>query len=232
MVHSHRVAFSSAISWETASEFPDVAPGCFVRTGSDSTFFERPDRAGRLTRVCFLVDLYIACSTFAAPPRTSITVKRINFRAGAEMTEMMKAIATTAEHASTSDVIRTAVAVAYLSWCEYGNKLVLKHRDGRQIGLGFPEPSKFDTKLDQIIQVRSDGALSKYLHALAESGFAGSVTEIIRRSLGLYRSLLQCREEGWDCGYMTEAGDFTIIPILSFIRPHRLSPLIRKDLPK
>ena len=64
----------------------------------------------------------------------------------------------------------TAVAVAYLSWCEYSNKLVLKHRDGRQIGLGFPEPSKFDTKLDQIIQVRSDDALLKYLHELAASG--------------------------------------------------------------
>lgn len=161
-----------------------------------------------------------------------MTAKRINFRAGAEISAMMKAIATTAEHASTSDMIRTAVAVAYLSWCEYSNKLVLKHRDGQQIGLGFPEPSKFDTKLNQIIQVRSDDALSKYLHELAGSGFAGSATEIIRRSLGLYRFLLQCREEGWDCGYMTEAGYFTLIPILSLIRPHRPSPLFRKDLPK
>src|ERR1019366_676005 len=136
------------------------------------------------------------------PRFNSMTAKRITFRAGSEMAEMIKDIATSSQHASTSDLIRTAIAVAYLSWCEYSTKLVLKHRDGRQKGLDFPEPPKVDTNLDQIIHVRSDEALLKYLNELLRSGFAGNATAIIRRSLSQYRFMLQCREAGWDCGYM------------------------------
>ena len=40
--------------------------------------------------------------------------ERINFRANTDITKMISAIADTADHASVSDLIRTAVTIAYL----------------------------------------------------------------------------------------------------------------------
>lgn len=155
--------------------------------------------------------------------------ERINFRANTDIAKMISAIADTADHASVSDLIRTAVTIAYLCWCEYRGNLLLRNHDGRELQLSFPERDIPDGKLGHIIQVRFDVVFSSHLHTLAASGFASTPTEVIRRSLSLYRLLLQRRDDGWDCIYVDEAGHFTLVPILTLIRPHSRSPHPRKD---
>jgi hypothetical protein len=70
--------------------------------------------------------------------------ERINFRANTDITKMISAIADTADHASVSDLIRTAVTIAYLCWCEYRGNLLLRNHDGHELQLSFPERDKPD----------------------------------------------------------------------------------------
>lgn len=169
------------------------------------------DEAGQFTKI--QLDLSVAATTSQA-------TKPINFRANADMTEAITTIARTADHASASDAIRTAIAAAHLWWCEYGNNLALMNRDGRQMELCVPVQDKLDARLDYIIQVRCDSVMSNYLQELASNGFGTTLTDIIRRSLRFYRFLLQRREDGWDCIYTDKAGQSMLVPIITLARSH------------
>jgi hypothetical protein len=147
--------------------------------------------------------------------------KRIVFRASAGMAEAIREIAGDAGHGSASEVIRTAVAVAYFSWCEVGRKRFLRNGDGRQAAVSFPSEGPPEERLDHVVQLRCDERLSSYLRQLRADGFGATPTSVIRRSVGLYAYLLRCRDDRWGCGYFDDHGDFTLLPVASLILPHR-----------
>jgi hypothetical protein len=110
--------------------------------------------------------------------------------------------------------------VAYIFWCEYNAKLVLRNSTGQQNEIVVP---KHDSKgkLTCGLQLRSDVALQGYLDRLQAADFGSNKSDIIRRSLTLYYFLWQRRGNGWDCVYVDERGQSTLIPILSLLTSRR-----------
>jgi hypothetical protein len=147
--------------------------------------------------------------------------KRINFRSNAEIDQLVEDIKKVSGESRTSEVIRTAVTIATLCWCEYKKQLLLRDAEGNDEVLSIPPDKNPTPKLNTVKQVRSDGVLLNDLENLSTANFGKSYTAIIRRSLDLYQSLLEKKENGWRIGHIDDSGHFALVPVLEFIRPRR-----------